>query len=309
MIQQVVINIMNAGSFFYFIKSSLKGMYKNALMTIASVFVLMACMLIIGSVFLASENVLSFMNKLEAQNEIVAFIDDDYGEDSLSREQLCDKVRAVAGVSDVEYVTREQAFAEYRDSLGANREYLDGYDGEDNPLRNELRIHISDIELFESVVGTVSAMDEIANIRDSQDVVDMLLSMRRMLNMLGFWILVILAVVSLFIISNTVKLTMHSRRNEINIMKYVGATNGFIRFPFLLEGVIIGVVATVLAIAAQWCIYVYALIPAISQLTFLSDCIVSFRSATPGLLIIFGAIGLVVGVFGSMLSIRKYLKV
>lgn len=283
MIQQVVINIMNAGSFFYFIKSSLKGMYKNALMTIASVFVLMACMLIIGSVFLASENVLSFMNKLEAQNEIVAFIDDDYGEDSLSREQLCDKVRAVAGVSDVEYVTREQAFAEYRDSLGANREYLDGYDGEDNPLRNELRIHISDIELFESVVGTVSAMDEIANIRDSQDVVDMLLSMRRMLNMLGFWILVILAVVSLFIISNTVKLTMHSRRNEINIMKYVGATNGFIRFPFLLEGVIIGVVATVLAIAAQWCIYVYALIPAISQLTFLSDCIVSFRSATPGL--------------------------
>lgn len=300
---------MNAGSFFYFIKSSLKGMYKNALMTIASVFVLMACMLIIGSVFLASENVLSFMNKLEAQNEIVAFIDDDYGEDSLSREQLCDKVRAVAGVSDVEYVTREQAFAEYRDSLGANREYLDGYDGEDNPLRNELRIHISDIELFESVVGTVSAMDEIANIRDSQDVVDMLLSMRRMLNMLGFWILVILAVVSLFIISNTVKLTMHSRRNEINIMKYVGATNGFIRFPFLLEGVIIGVVATVLAIAAQWCIYVYALIPAISQLTFLSDCIVSFRSATPGLLIIFGAIGLVVGVFGSMLSIRKYLKV
>lgn len=284
-------------------------MYKNALMTIASVFVLMACMLIIGSVFLASENVLSFMNKLEAQNEIVAFIDDDYGEDSLSREQLCDKVRAVAGVSDVEYVTREQAFAEYRDSLGANKEYLDGYDGEDNPLRNELRIHIGDIELFESVAGTVSAMEEIANIRDSQDVVDMLLSMRRMLNMLGFWILVILAVVSLFIISNTVKLAMHSRRNEINIMKYVGATNGFIRFPFLLEGILIGVAATALAIAAQWCIYVYALIPAISQLTFLSDCIVPFRSAAPGLLIIFGVIGLVVGVFGSVLSIRKYLKV
>lgn len=284
-------------------------MYKNALMTIASVFVLMACMLIIGSVFLASENVLSFMNKLEAQNEIVAFIDDDYGEDSLSREQLCDKVRAVAGVSDVEYVTREQAFAEYRDSLGSNREYLDGYDGEDNPLRNELRIHIGDIELFESVAGTVSAMEEIANIRDSQDVVDMLLSMRRMLNMLGFWILVILAVVSLFIISNTVKLAMHSRRNEINIMKYVGATNGFIRFPFLLEGILIGVAATALAIAAQWCIYVYALIPAISQLTFLSDCIVPFRSAAPGLLIIFGVIGLVVGVFGSVLSIRKYLKV
>ena len=209
-------------------------MYKNALMTIASVFVLMACMLIIGSVFLASENVMSFMDKLEDQNEIVAFIDDEYGDDSLSREQLCAKIEAINGVSSVEYITKEQAFAEYRDSLGENREYLDGYEGEDNPLRNELRIKIDDITLFENVSASVAAMDEIANIRDSQSIVDMLLSVRRMLNMLGFWILVMLAVVSLFIISNTVKLAMHSRRNEINIMKYVGATNGFIRFPFLL---------------------------------------------------------------------------
>lgn len=300
---------MNAGSFFYFIKSSFKGMYKNALMTIASVFVLIACMIIIGSVFLASENVISFMDKLEDQNEIVAFIDDSYGDDSLSREQLCDKVKALNGVSSVEYVTKEQAFAEYRDSLGANKEYLDGYEGEDNPLRNELRIRIDDITLFESVSNSVSGMEEIANIRDSQEIVDMLLSVRRMLNMLGFWILVMLAVVSLFIISNTVKLAMHSRRNEINIMKYVGATNSFIRFPFLLEGILIGIVSTALALALQWCIYVYALVPAISQLTFLTDCIVPFKAAVGNLALIFGAVGLAVGIFGSALSIRKYLKV
>ncbi len=300
---------MNAGSFFYFIKSSFKGMYKNALMTIASVFVLMACMLIIGSVFLASENVMSFMDKLEDQNEIVAFIDDEYGDDSLSREQLCAKIEAINGVSSVEYITKEQAFAEYRDSLGENREYLDGYEGEDNPLRNELRIKIDDITLFENVSASVAAMDEIANIRDSQSIVDMLLSVRRMLNMLGFWILVMLAVVSLFIISNTVKLAMHSRRNEINIMKYVGATNGFIRFPFLLEGIIIGLVSTLIAIGLQWCVYVYALVPAISQLSFLADCIVPFRAAFGSLLLIFGVIGLAVGIFGSALSIRKYLKV
>ncbi len=300
---------MNAGSFFYFIKSSFKGMYKNALMTIASVFVLVACMLIIGSVYLASENVLSFMDKLEDQNEIVAFIDDAYGDDSLSREQLCAKVEAISGVSSVEYVTKEQAFAEYRESLGANKDYLDGYEGENNPLRNELRITIDDINQFKSISETISQMEEIANIRDSQEIVDMLISVRKTLNMIGFWILVLLAVVSLFIISNTVKLAMHSRRNEINIMKYVGATNGFIRFPFLLEGVLIGIVSTVIAVALQWCIYVYALVPAISQLTFLMDCIVPFNSVFGSLVMIFIVIGLAVGIFGSALSIRKYLKV
>ena len=300
---------MNAGSILYFIKSSFKGMYKNALMTIASVFVLVACMIIIGSVFLASENVLSILDKLEAQNEIVAFIDDSYGDDSLSREQLCNKVDSINGVISVEYVTKEQALAEYRDSLGESGEYLDGYEGEDNPLRNELRIKIGDMNLFESISETISGMEEIANVRDSQNVVDMLLTVRKTLNMLGFWILLMLAVVSLFIISNTVKLAMHSRRNEINIMKYVGATNGFIRFPFILEGVLIGIASTIIAIFVQWCVYVYALVPAISQLTFLSDCIVPFRSAFPNLLLMFGVIGLAVGIFGSALSIRKYLKV
>lgn len=284
-------------------------MYKNSLMTFASVFVLVACMLIIGSVYLASENVMSFMDKLEAQNEIVAFIDDGYDDDSLSREQLCDKVKALDGVSSVEYVTKEQAFSEYRASLGEDGDYLEGYAGEDNPLRNELRIKIDDLETFETVSVALSEMDEIANIRDSQDVVDMLISVRKTLTVLGIWILAILAVVSLFIISNTIKLAMHSRSTEINIMKYVGATNSFIRFPFLLEGVMIGILSTVIAVGLQWCVYVYAIIPALSRLEFLSDCIVPFPQMTLNLFIVFGSIGLVVGVFGSVLSMRKYLEV
>jgi len=300
---------MNVGSIFYFLKSSFKGMYKNALMTLASIFVLIACMLIIGSVYLASENVISFMDKLEGQNEIVAFIDDEYSAESLAREDLCNKVKSIYGVGSVEYVTKEQAFAEYRDSLGANKGYLDGYDGEDNPLRNELRIKIDNIELFSSISGEIAQMDEIANVRDSQNVVDLLVKVRKMLNMLGFWIVLMLAVVSLFIISNTIKLAMHSRRNEVNIMKYVGATNRFIRFPFLLEGIIIGVVSAAISMLIQWCIYVYALVPAISQLNFLNDCIVPFADASGVLIIIFGVIGLTVGIFGSALSIRKYLKV
>jgi len=301
--------MMNTGSILYFFKSAFKSMYKNALMTLASVFVLIACMLIIGCVFLASENVMSFMDKLEEQNEIVAFISDDYDDDSLSRDKLCQKIESLNGVGSVEYITKEQALAEYRDSLGENKEYLDGYDGEDNPLRNELRIKISDITLFESVSNNVLNMEEIANVRDSQEIVDMLISVRQVMGVLGFWILAVLAIVSLFIISNTIKLAMYNRRNEINIMKYVGATNGFIRFPFVLEGVLIGLIAAVVSLGIQWCLYVYAIVPLLSELSFLSSSIVPFNEMFNNLVICFGAIGLLVGTFGSALSIRKYLKV
>jgi len=300
---------MNTYSIIYFIKSAFKSMYKNALMTLASVFVLIACMLIIGSVYVASVNVLSFMDKLEAQNEVVAFISDDYGDDSLSRDEICQKVNSIVGVSSVDYVTKEQALAEYRNSLGDNDTYLDGFDGEDNPLRNELRIKISDLERFDAVADEISAMEEIANIRDSRDVVGLLIKVRQVLTMLGIWIIAVLAIVSLFIISNTIKLAMHNRRHEINIMKYVGATNTFIRTPFVLEGIFIGLIATVIALGAQWCLYTYAIIPLLSDLSFLSDSIVAFSDMFKMLMFIFGGIGLIVGMFGSALSIRKYLKV
>ena len=300
---------MNTGSIAYFFKSSVKSMYKNALMTLASVFVLIACMIIIGSVYLASANVLSFMDRLEAQNEIVAFIDDEYGDDSLSRSTLCQKVASITGVSSVEYITKEQALAEHRDSLGDDAGYMDGFEGEDNPLRNELRIKIDDISIFAEISDQIANMEEIAKTRDSREIVEILESARKALTMLGVWVIIILSVVSLFIISNTIKLAMFNRRNEINIMRYVGATNGFIRFPFVLEGILIAIISTLVALGIQWCLYVYVILPLLSDLSFLSTSIVPFSQMLTPLVVTFGSIGLIVGIFGSALSIRKYLKV
>ena len=299
---------MNTGSILYFFKSAFKSMYKNIVMTLASVFVLIACMLIIGSVYLAAENVLSFMDRLDAQNEIVAFIDDDYSEDSLSRKKLEKKISDIDGVESVEYITKEQALAEHRDALGEDGAYLEGFDEDENPLRNELRIKISDLERFSEISDEILAQNEIARVRDSRDVVEMLQKTRQALTMLGFWVVVILAVVSLFIISNTIKLAMHNRRNEINIMKYVGATNNFIRLPFVLEGILIGFVSAVVALGAQWCLYTYVIVPLISD-SFLSASIVDFDKMIDTLILIFCGIGLGVGSIGSALSIRKYLKV
>ena len=317
---------MNTGSIVYFFKSAFKSMYKNIIMTLASIFVLIACMLIIGSVYVSAENVLSFMDKLDAQNEIVAFISDYYGDDSLSRDMLIDKIESIEGVESVEYITKEQAMAEYRDDMGCDAAFLGYFEGEDNPLRNEVRIKVSDVKHFSDIsdqivdeCGTVRIDDNddanndqvteenvIANVRDSREVVQMLIRIRSALTMLGFWVVLILAIVSLFIISNTLKLAMHNRRNEINIMKYVGATNSFIRFPFVLEGLLICFVSIVISLGIQWCLYTYALAPLISDL--FSE-VVSFGDLFKPLLLIFSAIGIVVGIFGSILSIRKYLKV
>ena len=171
-----------------------------------------------------------------------------------------------------------------------------------------MRIKISDLERFSEISDEILAQNEIARVRDSRDVVEMLQKTRQALTMLGFWVVVILAVVSLFIISNTIKLAMHNRRNEINIMKYVGATNNFIRLPFVLEGILIGFVSAVVALGAQWCLYTYVIVPLISD-SFLSASIVDFDKMIDTLILIFCGIGLGVGSIGSALSIRKYLKV
>jgi cell division transport system permease protein len=135
----------------------------------------------------------------------------------------------------------------------------------------------------------------------------MLLSLQKVMQILGFWIMIILALVSWFIVSNTIKLAMHNRRHEINIMKYVGATNAFIRTPFVLEGVIIGLSAAFISFAGQWIIYVYLLQPLVANLSFITT--VPFSELWPVIAAYFGGIGLLVGLVGSTFSINKYLKV
>ena len=142
---------MNTGSILYFFKTAFKSMYKNIIMTLASVFVLIACMLIIGSVYIAAENVLAFMDKLDAQNEIVAFVSDNYGDDSLARSELIDIIEGIDGVESVEYITKEQALSEYRDDMGNDGAFLGYFEGEDNPLRNEIRVKVNDIERFSEI--------------------------------------------------------------------------------------------------------------------------------------------------------------
>lgn len=291
----------------YFLQSAFKSIRKNYLMTFASVFVLIACMLIIGTAYLCSANISAFMDDLGQKNEIVAYIDDSVEENS--RDELKEKIENIKYVVDVTYVTKDEALEEYQKDFGEDGEYLSWFYGDENPLRNEFRIQVDEDQLqsFEKIAKDIKEMDGIANTSDSQEVVDILLSLKRVMDILGFWIMIILALVSWFIVSNTIKLAMLNRRHEINIMKYVGATNSFIRVPFILEGIIIGLIAAGVSFALQWVIYVYLLQPLAANMPFVDT--VSFVNLCPVLILYFGGIGLFVGLVGSAFSINKYLKV
>jgi len=291
----------------YFLQTAFHSIKKNYLMTFASVFVLIACMLIIGSAHLCSANISAFMDELGEKNEIVAYIDDSVEESAYT--ELQDKIEAIENVVSVVFVGKDDALAAYQKEFGEDGEYLSWFYGEENPLRNEFRIRVDErnLDSFHQIVSKISGMEEIANTSDSQEIVDVLLSLKKVMDILGFWIMIILALVSWFIVSNTIKLAMLNRRHGINIMKYVGATNSFIRIPFILEGIIIGLIAAAVSFGAQWVIYVYLLQPLVADLQFIST--VPFIELSPVITLYFGGIGLFVGIFGSAFSINKYLKV
>jgi len=291
----------------YFLQSAFKSIRKNYLMTFASIFVLVACMLIIGSAYLCSANIGALMQDLGENNEIVAYIDDELEESALA--SLKEEIESIDYVESVEYVTKEEALTQYQQQFGEEGEYLSWFYGDENPLRNEFRVRVDQQYLteFEGITTQIADLEGVANTSDSQDVVNMLLSLQKVMDILGFWIMVILALVSWFIVYNTIKLAMYNRRHEINIMKYVGATNAFIRTPFVLEGIIIGLCAALLSFALQWIVYVYLLQPLVADIHFINT--LPFSSMTPMLIIYFGGIGLLVGLVGSAFSINKYLKV
>ena len=291
----------------YFLQTAFKSIRKNYLMTFASVFVLIACMLIMGSAYLSSANIAVFMDELGEKNEIVAYIDDSVDESSYT--ELEQQIEAIEYVSDVDFVTKDEALLEYQKEFGEEGEYLSWFYGDENPLRNEFRIKVDEdhLESFESITKEIAEMEEIANTSDSQEIVNLLLSLKKVLDILGFWIMLILALVSWFIVSNTIKLAMLNRRHEINIMKYVGATDWFIRVPFILEGIIIGLIAAVASLGIQWVVYGYLLQPLVAELQFVTT--VPFMELCPLLIVYFVGIGLFVGLFSSVFSINKYLKV
>lgn len=301
---------MRASSFRYLVKSGVKNLWNNRMMTIASVGTLIACLLIVGFAVLFSINVDSIVEYMGQQNEIVAFMELDTPEEYMS--VMKDDLAEMDGLGTITYISRQQAFEDYKAKLGDKADILDGME-DDHYLPASFRAKILDPEKVDILMTSIRRMDYVNEVQAPTDLAKTLVSVRRMVNTLGGAVIAALVAVSLVIITNTIRASVFNRRKEINIMKYVGATNSFIRIPFLVEGVLLGVIAAVIAYLAIWGGYTVFLnamsTESSSWLSSITQHVMPFRQVSGKLMLWFLVAGILTGGLGSTFSMRGHLKV
>lgn len=294
------------GNLGYLTKEGFRNLRVNKLMTVASITVLFSCLMLVGIAFMMLVNIETFISGIEAENVIMVYVDD--STDSYDYIRLGNELRAIDNVNNVEMIEKDAAYAEILDGLDDGlRNYLQST--EENPLPDAYKVTVADMDGFENVVSEIKTLRNVSRVHENSVLARQLAGLRNSVTYISGGIIILLLVVSLFIISNTIKVTMFSRRLEISIMKSVGATNSFIRWPFMVEGVVIGIIAGLLATGAVWGIYEFALGSFSAMLSSFGNVKeVSFLDYAPYLVAAFVGIGIFTGVFGSATSIRKYLK-
>lgn len=289
----------------FFIIDALKSFKRNKTVSIASAATVAATLFIFGVFVLTLLNVKQGILEVESRVEAKVFLKDNIT--TAQQKDLEKKIKAVDGVVDVSYESKSQAMEKFKNQLGdQNKSLVEGLD-KDNPMPNSYIIKVQKPETISNVVNNIKGSEGIESIKDGREVIDKLMSVIKTLKWVGSVIFVILIGVSLFLIGNTIKLTVYSRRREIGIMKYIGATDWFIRWPFIIEGIFIGVIGGVVADVILYYIYRIAYFKASAGLVMMQ--LVSPQYVLTNILGIFIIAGIFIGSLGSILSIRKFLAV
>ncbi len=288
----------------YHVRQGLHGVASHGFMTVASIGIMASCLLIMGTFALLAVNLEYNLDALMEENEFLAYVDETYTDEQAAA--LESQIEAVGNVATCDYITRDEAWATYTEGLNDSSLY------EDLPssvLRGRFSITVNDLEQLQDTIDQVRQIEGIADISAALEVANGFVTLRNVTIIIALAMVIILVIVSLFIISNAIKLATSAREGEIAIMKMVGATNMFVRMPYVVEGVILGVGSSVVAYLAQWGLYqllteavnVYSHVQLIN--------IIPFEELRPMLMLAFGGIGLTVGVVGSVFTIRKFLRV
>jgi len=287
----------------YLIKEGFKGMFKHGFMSFASVTIIMACLVIMGVFSLLGLNINTVIAELEAQNEIVAFIEDSYTTEQA--QALKSTLLAVDNVSEVEYVTRTEAMIEFKSDY--DQGLFDEID--DSVFRDRYIVHVENIEDTAATKQRLEDVVGVAKVNAHLEYAEGFIKVRNVVNIVSVVLVSILALVSVFIMSNTIKLATFTRREEIAIMRMVGATNAFIKMPFVIEGLLLGVLGGGLAFGAVWGMYEVVCQKLLDGFIGGLIDIVAFEAVMIPLLVVFLGVGVIVGVFGGLIAIRDYLKV
>lgn len=354
---------MKMGSVKYLVGEGVKNTWVNRLMSLASVGVLVACMVIIGLAILISENVNKAVGNLEQQNVVMAYMKDYswalYGDKDVSSDKssnsssaaassdsatssatsgtestsgdekadengvkqsdyvvhseeeakaLCDEIAKLDNVASVTYVSPEEGLESVKKSMLEGQEsyfsFLDEKNG--NPMSGAAKIQMKDMSRFDETVEQIKKFDGISDIQSQSDLAEKITAIKKGIGIAGFWIIAILMVIALVIVSNTIRVTMYNRKLEISIMKAVGATDSFVRIPFVVEGMLIGVVSALIAEGLLYFCYRVATETIIGTLG--TSDIVHYSDVAGWLLLVFIGIGIFAGVLGSVIMISKYLR-
>lgn len=289
----------------YSLKQAFVQVRRNKAMSLASAFAITAMLLILGLFFVITVNINLFTEMVKQDyDKVEIFLKDDVSQDQV--DVLSDDLRSHGNVLDVEYRSKEDAMNILKKRWGDNAYLLDTLEG--NPLPNSLLVQVEDLTNAKDVTSYATTIDEVEDVKFYQDTVDKLTKITRFLQMAGLIIMAFLIVVSVVVVSNTIKLTVLNRAREISIMKYVGATNWFIRGPFLLEGILIGLVSS--GVSAILTYGIYSKITDVigtQVITMLSTPLVPASYLAGNLFLIFIAIGVSIGASGSIISMRKFL--
>lgn len=288
----------------YLTHEGIRNIGINRLMSVASVAVLMSCLVIMGFAVLLFLNVDSLLQHIEAQNVVMVFCEVDASQEEIDYTKT--KLDSIDNIISVEFVSKEEAFDSIKDSLGENAEILKNIDNSFLPVG--YRITVSDMALFDETVAKISSIETVDDIQQNGNLASKLEEIRSAVTFISIGVIIVLFVVSMFIIANTVRITMFSRKLEISIMKAVGATNWFVRWPFLVEGLVLGLISSVVSFAVLALLYNLLSGPFASIFGLLGNVVVSFWDYA---IVIFGGfvlISVVTGGFGSLISMRRYLK-
>ena len=298
---------MKYNIFGYLIGEGFSNVFKNKKSTGASLMIMCATMIIFGIFLILGENINHFVDEIKSEQGFQVFLNKDATDEEIQK--VGEEIKALDGVSTAEYKDKEYALNTMKEKLGDRAELIEGYGPDYFPP--SYVVTLTDLNMSKDVQNKIMEFDNVTKITSSDQTVSTLLGLARGIKLVTGIILALLIVISIFIISNTIKLTVHARRKEISIMKYVGATNSFIRWPFIVEGIIIGIISallTILIIYGGYTVVVTKILNVFNSIN-VTVSLLTFADMYKIILVVYMVLGIGIGALGSSISMRKYLEV
>lgn len=297
---------MTGSSLKYLIKEGFRNTWTNRMMSVASICVLLSCLVLIGSASMIFLNINALVERIEDENVIMVYIEDETEQTDIT--MMGEQLNAIPNVAKVEFVAKEKAWQEQLDTMEEAQAQFFTENNDKIPLPDAYKVTVEDLSQFTPTVNQIKNLDNILTVRQNTDLAKKLDTISRGISVIAIIIIAVLFAISLFIISNTIKITVYSRRLEISIMKSVGATNGFVRLPFIVEGVILGVISGVVSLGVVWGFYELAIRQFAEVFASIKITPLPFINTALPMLGAFIGIGVISGVGGSLITMRRYLN-